>query len=385
VHLLVVASLLLSSCTCCGQPSIACQGPAPNEAVVSVLKLCATRGGEAWETTKTDSDVAARRSADDRVELLNRLSIPQRSSAPEPARLNNFTRMREPLVERNSNRGPFSDYDDYQKRALSAIPTDLISYGVRGHEQAQIVLTTDYYAKLLPELPGSATEKAQKVAESKTRVGPADIPPLLDSMPDSRYFKRIFILDAGNPEDDWVSQSYKFEGFISTMAMIEGELSLYQAESNEDLRRDILHEWSHALRYEYWHDSLMKSFNDAVNLELPEWSPSIYATRCNGEQWAVLGERMLGNSAESFLEACDKAPLRSALWMHALRKCLAQVPESMMSVDHDKYVQRQEYVDKHIVPRAVEKLKAIKIAGATKFLRAQADSILQYFAQVEKS
>jgi hypothetical protein len=169
------------------------------------------------------------------------------------------------------------------------------------------------------------------------------------------------------------------------MAMTEGDLSMYKTERSEHLRRDVLHEWSHGLRYKYWNDDLMKCFNQAVNLELVEWNPSVYATRNDGEQWAVLGERMLGNSGESFLDACDKAPIRSSLWMRALQKCLAHVPESIASIDHDKYMLRQRYVDQHVYPRALEKLKVMKVQGVTEFLRMQAETILQYFAHEEES
>jgi hypothetical protein len=367
VRLLVVAGLLLTSCACCGQPSISCQRSAGNEVVASVLKLCTAAGSESANNPSISL------TATDRSELAKRLTIQEHPSEPEPARLTSFSRMQEPLTERNNTPGPFLDYADYQKRATSAIPTNLVSYGISGHEQVQILMPADYYSKLMPGL------ETDRSSELKTRVGPADIPPLVDAMPDSRYFKRIFILANDNPEDDWVSQTYKFKGFISSMSMTDGELNMYKTRRSDHLRVDVLHEWSHGLRYKYWEDNLMKCFNQAVNLERVEWNPSIYATRHEGEQWAVLGERMLGYSGESFLEACDKAPVRTALWMCALEKCLAHVPDSTKSIDHDQYVQRQRYVAEHVVPQAQRKLKTMKAEGATDFLRAQAGSILQYF------
>jgi hypothetical protein len=395
-RLLVVAGMLLTSCACCGRKSIACHRSVGNEVVASVLKLCTTTGSEVRGTANAHPVETSRAAADERAELIKRLTIQEHSSDPEPARLNNVTRMREPLLKRNSTPGPFSDYRDYQKRAISAIPTNLVSYGVSGHEPVQIILPAEYDSKLsrtkatrtTTEIasrakPGSKAEDL--VPDMGMRVRPADIPPMLDAMPDSRYFKRIYILANANPEDDWVSHTYEFKGFISSMAMTDGELNMYKTQRRDDLRGDVLHEWSHGLRYKYWDDNLMKCFNQAVNLERVEWNPSLYATRHEGEQWAVLGERMLGHNAESFLEACENAPVRTALWMRALQKCLDQVPASIASIDHDKYRERQCYVEAQVLPQAVKKLKVMKVEGATEFLRGQAGSILHYFDPAEES
>ena len=389
--------LLVVSCALYGQPAIADQASTTSEFDRdSGIKASATAHGDAAEAN-SQADKGISQPARERAELIRQLTIPEHSLAPAPTRLTKPTLTSEPLTGRNSNRGPFVDHDDYEKRAVSAVLTKVVSYGVSGHEPVQIILTADYDSRLVP--PDNTCAALGKVANTETgdagaasadtelkmRVRPADIPPLLDAMPDSRYFKRVLILATDNPEDDWVGQTYSGKGFVSTMAMTDGELSLYKTESSDYLRRDVLHEWSHALRYKYWNDDLMKCFNQATNLELVEWNPSLYAKRNEGEQWAVLGERMLGNSGESFLEACENAPLRSTLWMRALQKCLTEVPGSTVCIDHDKYTQRQRYVDEHVLPLALEKLKVMKVTGATEFLRGQAQSILQYLEPENKS
>jgi hypothetical protein len=305
------------------------------------------------------------------------LSIESSVLKPEPQRIVGFKPIKENMVVRNATPGPFKDYADYSSRALSKVPTEMRDYQISGHKDVHVVLTESYSAALDVKDNGSAVA-AIAGSSLERRVCPADIPQLLDAMPDSRYFKKVFISDELNPEDDYVTQTYYPDGFISSMAMINGQLELYKAERNEYLRRDVLHEWSHQLRYEFWNDKLRKCFEDAVNLELVEWNPSHYATRGAGEQWAVLGERMLGYGGEEFLEACTKAPIRTTIWMRALQKCLSAVPEPNKSVDHDKYVARMRYVEKYVLPRAMKKLEALQGNGKTEYLREQARGISQY-------
>jgi hypothetical protein len=303
------------------------------------------------------------------------LSIEVSAPKPEPQRIIGFKPVSENVVVRNTTPGPFKDYADYSKRALSKVDTNMRDYQISGHKDVHVVVTEAYSAALDVKDDGSANVAGDYL---ERRVCPADIPQLLDAMPDSRYFKRVFISEDLNPEDDYVTQTYYPDGFISSMAMTDGQLELYKAERNEYLRRDVLHEWSHQLRYEFWNDKLRKCFEDAVNLELVEWNPSHYATRGAGEQWAVLGERMLGFGGEEFLEACTKAPIRTTIWMRALQKCLSAVPEPNKSVDHDKYVARMRYVEKHVLPRAMKKLEALQGDGKTEYLREQAKGISQY-------
>jgi hypothetical protein len=306
------------------------------------------------------------------------LSIESSVLKPEPQRIVGFKLANEDMVVRNSTLGPFKDYADYSSRALSKVPTEMRDYQISGHKDVHVVLTESYSAALDVKDDGSANAAAGSAGNSLARrVRPADIPQLLDAMPDSRYFKKVFISDDLNPEDDYVTQTYYPDGFISSMAMVDGQLELYKAERNEYLRRDVLHEWSHQLRYVFWNDKLRKCFEDAVNLELVEWNPSHYATRGAGEQWAVLGERMLGFGGEEFLEACTKAPIRTTIWMRALQKCLSAVPEPNKSVDHDKYVARMRYVEKYVLPRAMKKLEALQGNGKTEYLREQARGISQ--------
>jgi hypothetical protein len=332
--------------------------------------------------------------------LAARLSIARRGLRPQPERVAQFKELKEEIVFRTAVPGPFADYPDFAKRALHRVSTEVRDYAVVGHGHTSVVFSEDYAALLesinKSESIGSksshsATNLSQESSKTKAndssnerlarRVRPEDIPQLLDAMPDSRLFKRVLVSENANPEDDYVTQIYYPEGFISSMAMIDGQLELYKAERNEFLCRDVLHEWSHQLRYEFWNDRLMKAFEDAVSLEKVEWNPSIYATRSNGEQWAVLGERMLGSSGEEFLTSCKNAPIRTAIWMRALQKCLADVSEDGRSIDHDKYVERVRFVESKILPKALRKLGQMRRDGETAELRDQAAAVLDYLRE----
>ncbi len=56
-----------------------------------------------------------------------------------------------------------------------------------------------------------------------------------------------------------------------------------------------MHEWGHELRYKFWNDPVKDLFHDAVQIET-HWNPRQYAARGDSEQWAVLGEELLGTA-----------------------------------------------------------------------------------------
>ena len=64
--------------------------------------------------------------------------------------------------------------------------------------------------------------------------------------------------------------------------------------------------------------------------------------------------------------------------MRALKLCLENVPEANKSVDHDLYARRQEYVDKEILPLALNKLNDFVKTG-TEDQQKWASDLLRYF------
>lgn len=341
-------------------------------------EACKSLSSDGKSISGDDQMAVKSKKASKAAALAARLAISRGGLRPDPERVAHFVRHTERIVVRTAVAGPFTDYPDFSKRALERVAKDVRDYAVAGREGTNVIMTEVYAERLESGAKKLGEADNERLAR---RVRPADIPQLLDAMPDSRLFKRVLISENANPEDDYVTQTYYPEGFISSMAMIDGELELYKAECNEYLCRDVLHEWSHQLRYEFWNDRLMKCFEDAVNLEKAEWNPSIYATRSNGEQWAVLGERILGSSGDEFLECCKKAPVRTALWMRALSKCLADVPAEQRSVDHDQYVERVRFVESKVVPKALKELARMHKESENEEHRNQAAGILDYLKE----
>jgi hypothetical protein len=256
----------------------------------------------------------------------------------------------EQLLERNSVMGPFKDSEDFHARALKKVANPVRKYNIEGH--SAVIILREPYARQLTSENGSCPE------ELRQRVKPSLIPSLLDEMPNSAYVRRVFLDDRANTQDDYLTQTVDQHGFVTEMAMANGQLDMYRYDLKQFLRRDVLHEWSHALRYHYWEDELAWRFGDATDLEGPDWNWRKYGARNKGEGWAVLGEPLLGYSADGFLEAVEKAPVRSVVWMRALEKCLNEMTATR-SVDHDQYVARMNYVKDFITPIAAERLKRI--------------------------
>jgi hypothetical protein len=383
--LLYIAIFVSLSFSCYGSEANNFKSIKPSSTIAQSGVSATTNGGDlkTFASTVEDLKPAMARSI---FEIQN---IPFK---PQPDRLIDFKVSTEKLVERSQNVGPFEDYKDYQTRGLSKIPTTVWTYGMADLPDVHIVLTEECAKRLERSKGKSAVQQgdgesavahsadeavARPLDNLHNRVTAQDIPQLIEQMPDPRYFKRIFISDKANPEDDWVTQIYYPKGFVSATAMTEGVLFFYKTNLTSYLRRDVMHEWSHELRYKFWDDPVRQQFHDAVQLE-SQWNPRPYAARGDSEQWAVLGEKLLGTSADDFLEACEKAPLRTSLWMAALHKCLADVPADCRSVDHMKYEERVKYVLSEVRSKAIAELRNLRASGQTQVLRDQANVLLVY-------
>jgi hypothetical protein len=299
-------------------------------------------------------------------------AIPVRPFETHSDRLADCKVVTEDLTERSNIKGPFRDYSDFRSRGLAKNATKVRTCGIKGLPDVHIVLTENYARRL----DDRALDKEEGLgADLRKRVTAADMPQFIEEMPDPRYFKRIFISDKPNTEDDWVTQIYYSKGFVSASSMIESELDLYKTNLTDYLRRDVMHEWSHELRFKFWADPVRDLFHDAVQVD--SWNPRPYAARGDSEQWAVLGEKLLGTNADEFIEACDKAPIKTTLWMRALKSCLLNVPVEFRSIDHTKYMERADFVFDQIRPKALESLQTMRSKEATPSQQALLDRLIK--------
>ncbi len=270
----------------------------------------------------------------------------------------------EPLEYRTEQDGPFNDYVDFIKRGIVKIPTAVRTYHA-GEGSVPIVIPEEY-AKDLDSLRNNSNELTpERQLELQQRVGPSDVAEALVYLPDRSYFKKVIISDKPNPDDTWVTQDYKEgkEPFVSAMGVLRGEVALYKKNKDVYFQGDLKHEWSHELHDRHYDEPLSWGFGNAVDLEKNEWSARDYMRRSKKDQFAVTGERMLGTDEAEFLEATEKAPLRSIFYMKALEKALQEVAPENRSVAHDEYARRVSYVQTHVIPKAMEKLNGFLETG----------------------
>lgn len=270
----------------------------------------------------------------------------------------------EALEYRTEVAGPFDDYTDFIKRGIVKRPTEVRTYEA-GENSVPLVITEDYAKDLDALHRGQGVLTPERQLELQQRVGPSDVAEALMYLPDRSYFKKVIISDLPNPDDAWVTQDYKGgkEPFVSAMGVLRGEVVLYKKDKDEFFVGDLKHEWSHELHDRHYDEPLAWGFGQAVDLERNEWSARDYMKRSKKDQFAVMGERLIGTNDAEFLEATERAPLRSIFYMKALERALAQVAPENRSAAHDEYARRVEYVKTEVTPKAVAKLQDALATG----------------------
>lgn len=255
-----------------------------------------------------------------------------------------FTIVSDTLPRRTAEVGPFADHADYVKRGLVDEAVTFRVWEIDGS-------TTKLY---VPE----SYDKALAAGELPERARPADVVSIVAGQADPSYFRRIYVLDTPNWEDDWVRQDYSAT-FVSVMAVNpEGDLFLFRKESNAFLRGDIGHEWAHRLAAEQ--PEFYSIFGDAIELGWRSYRPREYALRSYGEHWAVIGEELLKPEGEKFTACAAAAPVRTLLFMLAVESSLTKSGTSGAASDVLKA--RIAYVRETVLPLARESLKAT-VAG----------------------
>jgi hypothetical protein len=282
----------------------------------------------------------------------------------------------ESLEYRTEQAGPFDGYTDFIARGIIKKPTPVRTYQA-GEGSVPIVVAEDYAKDLDASKDKDSGLHPERLWDLQQRVGPSDVAEALMYLPDRSYFKKIIISDKPNPDDDWVTQDYKEgkEPFVSAMGVLRGEVVLYKKNKDVYFTGDLKHEWSHELHDRHYDEPLAWGFGQSVDLERNEWSARDYMKRSKKDQFAVMGERLIGTDEAEFLEATEKAPLRTVFYMKALEKSLAQVAPENRSVAHDEYARRVELVKTNVIPKAVQKLQDI-LANGDEYSRQKAKNIV---------
>ncbi len=271
-------------------------------------------------------------------------------------------------------KGPFKDYDDFQDRAVKDARVRMREYEVVGHSTRIVV--REPYAKVLDEvrqirnaidtLSQSAKSPSQQseLKRLRDKLGehpmadralPEDFVPLLDEMPDRSLVKRLVIVDHASPDDVWMSQVYKPEFQAAASASPDGEVTFYSPRRNGALREMLSHEWSHLVKFKLADESTL--FDIAARLEKNGYFGSDYAKFSNHENFAVhMGEELLHWDADTFASLANSAPLRSVMFGRALTRTLHAAPPWARSIYNEQLQARLAYLNKHVLPKAQEKL-----------------------------
>lgn len=286
-------------------------------------------------------------------------------------RLGDFTiETRKILTTLPGVEGPFADEDDYMKRAVVEVDTEVRVYKIKGHV-GEIIVPTAYDLDSVRALR-QQIEDLSPDADGQLRSGllgqlathpygdrflPEDIVAHLDECPDARYFGTIYMLNQSNHLELWLRLSYDRNFVSSASVKPNGDIMFYRGKKDIFLRDNVFHEWSHRLEQKF--PELSKCWADTLELE-NGWVPRTYAFRSYEEHFAVIAEPILALDCGRFLEAANNAPLRVAVWLSGLKKALVESLESRPSCYHVLYCERARYGLEVLKPKALEYLKGAK-------------------------
>jgi hypothetical protein len=285
--------------------------------------------------------------------------------------------------------GPYPEKEeDFHNQCLESVEFDVRIYTVEPHNVEIVIPET--YAKKLEEVRKLRTDAEQATACCVDLIAPShpvddlqsqlgrhkyrnrllqeDVVALLDELPDSSYFTRVYLVDWDNPQDVWLRQLYQNDKFVSAASTNkEREVHLYKTENNMFVRTNLFHEWAHKFRDDHFQPDELEAFDDSLELEWRVYVPDYYALKSYGEHFAVLSQELLHVDGKRFMDAARRAPMRSCVWMRVFKRILAALPENRRSIYHQQFLNRCLWVDQNVHIIALELLeKEIKRAGTVR-------------------
>jgi hypothetical protein len=297
--------------------------------------------------------------------------------------------------------GPFKDWSDFRNRALTTEKRPVRVYEVEGHS-AQIIVPEEYavqldrvrdlYKRAFCANPAlSAQESLVDRSRAKLalladpmnrRLLPERLIHFLDELPDRTLVKKIYLLNEPDPDLQWFRSTYRPDFNAAADANPSGVIRFFFGDDGPAFRSILHHEWAHLLRFDspskgtYW-------FDQACKLEEDGFFVREYARKDNHENWAVhTGEELMALDLGRFYATARRAPLRSAVWARTIASQLSYLSQGQRSVFDDKIVQRIEYLEREIVPKARRVLARISKNGD--ILEAKAASDLLKFLEDDK-
>lgn len=292
----------------------------------------------------------------------------------------------------------FKNWEDFD-RTQNRVKRNVLVYTISGHG-TEIVIPEDHAATLtsirrlrqltdhrIPatELKMGETERAAKFKANTEELNalpnkfdalPEDFVALLDELPHRGLVKRIVITDGEDPSNPWSRQEYKrqiaelerqqgkeavsddlrelantFKAAAS--ANEDGELTFFRPKVGDTLRNNMFHEWAHLVKFAY--PNISGAFDTAARLD--RYHSSEYSKKTDHENFAVhFGEQFTSWDADQFSVVTSEAPLKSAVFGHALMRTLKDAPSSGRSIFATQFANRISYTENEVLPKAYKVL-----------------------------
>jgi hypothetical protein len=193
------------------------------------------------------------------------------------------------------------------------------------------------------------------------RALPEDIIPLIDELPNRTTVKNLIMVDEPFYQDPWLRFQYKptFKA-AATAESTTGTVTFYETarpldgapQTSNTIRSKLFHEDSHLV------PNMEEHYEPAAALEKDGFYTSEYSRRNVDENYAEhRGTVFLMPDGDEFLAMAEEAPLRTIVIARQLAKTLSDTPKDMQSPYADKFQNRVQFVEDHIVPWGRELLK----------------------------
>ncbi len=217
---------------------------------------------------------------------------------------------------------PYSDEEDFRRRALCWRDTLVRVYAPPLHPRFELVVPEDFAIALDAVRPLRRALAGEIVQDAPAgmlidaallqRALPEDIVALLASGPPRELVSTMLMVNERNPADEWHRFSTGVDGFTSAASADGDSIAVYAVDCDDALRGTLFHEIAH-LNGER-HEIEFSWFVLAAGLEEGGYMHRERAAVSVQENWAVhLGECVFGEDADTFAEFCDRAPLRAAV------------------------------------------------------------------------
>ncbi len=239
----------------------------------------------------------------------------------------------------------------------------------------EIRKTATLESDLLPQLRDEINAARRQLFTSpyRDRLLPEHTRQFIDTLPKPELVKEILLLDApatnfGGPA------TTKADATPSRVRYFDSTLS-----AGSEFRLITTHEWSHLLQYK---NPNLVDAADAASVIGARFVSRQYALKNASENWAVnLGEMFLNPSPDHFITLAHRAPLKAAVFAHALERNPSTETHDAASIQR-----RIEYTKQNLLPEvkkqlddAVTKRSELSVLAATKVVNA-----LEGFAKAEK-